>query len=119
MEQKWTTIIRPYNKLLDLKLNELWQYRDLIIMFVKRDFKTMYNQEIAKRDNLNEKIDKISNKINSNMKISDNQFKKVAKKVTNVKNWSKEQLADVIESVEIDNNDNIYINYKYDILVIA
>ena len=46
MEQKWTTIIRPYNKLLDLKLNELWQYRDLIIMFVKRDFKTMYKQTI-------------------------------------------------------------------------
>ena len=91
-------------------------YKNGVIQEV--DFKTMYNQEIAKRDNLNEKIDKINNKIN-NMKISDNEFKKVAKKVSNVKNWSKEQLADVIESVEIDNNDNIYINYKYDILVIA
>lgn len=92
-------------------------YKNGVIQEV--DFKTMYNQEIAKRDNLNEKIDKINNKINNNMKISDNQFKKVVKKVSNVKNWSKEQLADVIESVEIDNNDNIYINYKYDILVIA
>jgi len=92
-------------------------YKNGVIQEV--DFKTMYNQEIAKRDNLNEKIDKINNKINNNIKISDNQFKKVAKKVSNVKNWSKEQLADVIESVEIDNNDNIYINYKYDILVIA
>ena len=92
-------------------------YKNGVIQEV--DFKTMYNQEIAKRDNLNEKIYKINNKINNNMKISDNQFKKVAKKVSNVKNWSKEQLADVIESVEIDNNDNIYINYKYDILVIA
>ena len=92
-------------------------YKNGVIQEV--DFKTMYNQEMAKRDNLNEKIDKINNKINNNMKISDNQFKKVAKKVSNVKNWSKEQLADVIESVEIDNNDNIYINYKYDILVIA
>lgn len=83
------------------------------------DFRTMYNQEIAKRDNLNEKIDKINNIINNNMKISDIQLKKVVKKVSNVKNWSKEQLADVIESVEIDNEDHIYINYKYDILVIA
>lgn len=46
MEQKWTTIIQPQNRLLDLKLNELWKYRDLIIMFVKRDFKTMYKQTI-------------------------------------------------------------------------
>ena len=46
MEQKWTTVIKPKTRLLDLKLNEIWQYRDLIIMFVKRDFKTMYKQTI-------------------------------------------------------------------------
>lgn len=46
MEQKWTTVIQPKNNLFDLKLNELWKYRDLIIMFVKRDFKTMYKQTI-------------------------------------------------------------------------
>lgn len=44
--QEWTTVIKPKNKMLDLKLKELWQYRDLIIMFVKRDFKTMYKQTI-------------------------------------------------------------------------
>ena len=46
MEQKWTTVIQPKNKLFDLKLKELWTYRDLIVMFVKRDFKTMYKQTI-------------------------------------------------------------------------
>lgn len=46
MEQTWTTVIRPKNKLFDLKLRELWQYRDLITMFVRRDFKTMYKQTI-------------------------------------------------------------------------
>ena len=42
----WTTIIKPKTKLLDLNLKELVQYKDLIIMFVKRDFKTMYKQTI-------------------------------------------------------------------------
>lgn len=46
MEEKWTTIIKPKTKLLDLNLKELWQYKDLIVMFVKRDFKTMYKQTI-------------------------------------------------------------------------
>lgn len=46
MEENWTTIITAKNKLFDLKLKELWQYRDLIVMFVKRDFKTMYKQTI-------------------------------------------------------------------------
>ena len=46
MEQNWTTIIKPKNKLMDLKLKEIWQYRDLIMMFVKRDFKTLYKQTV-------------------------------------------------------------------------
>lgn len=44
--QEWTTVIQPKTKLFELKLKELWQYRDLVIMFVKRDFKTMYKQTI-------------------------------------------------------------------------
>ncbi len=46
MNEHWTTIIKPENKLLDLNLKELWDYKDLIWMFVKRDFKTLYKQTI-------------------------------------------------------------------------
>ena len=46
MEQNWTAVIKPKNRLLDLQLKELWRYRDLIIMFVKRDFKAMYKQTV-------------------------------------------------------------------------
>lgn len=46
MAKKWTTVIEPKNKLLDLKLKEVWKYRDLITLFVQRDFKTKYKQTI-------------------------------------------------------------------------
>ncbi|GFI42005.1 inner membrane transport permease YadH [Thomasclavelia cocleata] len=46
MEKNWTTVIKPKTNLLDLNLKELWDYRDLIWMFVKRDFKTMYKQTV-------------------------------------------------------------------------
>ena len=46
MEKKWTTIIKPKTGWLDIDLKELLQYKDLIIMFVKRDFKTLYKQTI-------------------------------------------------------------------------
>ena len=46
MDNNWTTIIRPKTKLLDLKLGELWQYKDLIFLFVKRDFKATYKQTV-------------------------------------------------------------------------
>ena len=46
MEKKWTTIIEPKKKIFDLKLKELWEYRDLVYLFVKRDFSTKYKQTI-------------------------------------------------------------------------
>jgi len=40
------TIIQPQTNLLELNLDELWQYRDLIGMYVKRDIVTFYKQTI-------------------------------------------------------------------------
>jgi lipopolysaccharide transport system permease protein len=45
MEQ-WTEIIEPRTRLLDLRLRELWRYRDLVMMFVRRDFVANYKQTI-------------------------------------------------------------------------
>ena len=44
--ENWTTIIKPKTGWFDINLKELVQYKDLIVMFVKRDFKTMYKQTI-------------------------------------------------------------------------
>ena len=46
MEKKWTAVIEPQKKLFDLNLKEVWQYRDLIRLFVKRDFTTKFKQTI-------------------------------------------------------------------------
>ncbi len=44
--EHWTEIIRPKSNLMDIRLNELWKYRDLVFMFVKRDFVANYKQTI-------------------------------------------------------------------------
>lgn len=38
--------IEPRRSLLDLRLGELWQYRDLVLLFVRRDFVSVYKQTI-------------------------------------------------------------------------
>jgi lipopolysaccharide transport system permease protein len=43
---EWTLIIQPKKHLLDINLKEIWQYRDLHGMFVKRDIVTVYKQTI-------------------------------------------------------------------------
>ena len=35
-QQKWTTVIKPRNKLFEVNLKEIWDYRDLLTLFVKR-----------------------------------------------------------------------------------
>ena len=40
-----TTITAEHN-LLDLKLRELIRYKDLILLFVKRDFTSLYKQTV-------------------------------------------------------------------------
>ncbi len=45
-EDHWTEIIRPKSSLFDLRLGEVWRYRDLVMMFVKRDIVANYKQTI-------------------------------------------------------------------------
>lgn len=45
-KENWTTVITPKNKFFRLNLKELWQYRDLITSFVKRDITSTYKQTI-------------------------------------------------------------------------
>jgi lipopolysaccharide transport system permease protein len=43
---EWSLIIRPHNRLFDLHLDDVWRYRDLLWMFVRRDFVAVYKQTI-------------------------------------------------------------------------
>jgi lipopolysaccharide transport system permease protein len=43
---QWTEIIEPKGKWFDLKLKEVWDYRDLISIFVRRDVISSYKQTI-------------------------------------------------------------------------
>lgn len=44
--EHWDQVIEPRGKLLDLNLKEVWKYRDLLLLFVKRDFVAQYKQTI-------------------------------------------------------------------------
>jgi lipopolysaccharide transport system permease protein len=45
-DDNWTMIIRPQRHWLDMRLAELWRFRDLIALFVWRDFVAYYKQTI-------------------------------------------------------------------------
>ena len=44
--ESWDLEIKPQSHLLDINFKEIWKYRDLLWMFVKRDFTAQYKQTI-------------------------------------------------------------------------
>ena len=46
MEEKWTTVLKPRTKWGNVNLKELFSYKDLILLFVKRNYVTKYKQTI-------------------------------------------------------------------------
>ena len=45
-QQQWTETIESEHSLFDLKLRQVWKYKDLVYMFVKRDFVAEFKQTI-------------------------------------------------------------------------
>ncbi len=45
-QESWDTVIKPVSGWFDFDLRDLWKYRDLIRLFVKRDFVVFYKQTI-------------------------------------------------------------------------
>ncbi len=44
--EEFTTVIKPKDRLLSVDLGELWRYRDLLTLFVKRNIITQYKQTV-------------------------------------------------------------------------
>jgi lipopolysaccharide transport system permease protein len=45
-DKEWDLVIEGSTSLFDLKFRDIWRYRDLLAMFVKRDFVSFYKQTI-------------------------------------------------------------------------
>src|SRR5688572_1256168 len=45
-DASWDLVITPTSHALDLQLGEVWRYRDLLWLFVRRDFVAQYKQTI-------------------------------------------------------------------------
>lgn len=45
-EEQWDLVIEPHRHLFDLRLKEIWRFRDLLFLFVRRDIVSFYKQTI-------------------------------------------------------------------------
>ena len=45
-QEKWDIVIKPRSGLFWLDLEEVWLYRDLLVMYIRRDIVTFYKQTV-------------------------------------------------------------------------
>lgn len=45
-KEHWDMVIEPNENIIDLKLKEVWHYRDLLALLIRRDFVSFYKQTI-------------------------------------------------------------------------
>src|SRR6478735_3206238 len=45
-KEEWDLVITPEKSLWDVNLAEVWKYRDLLVLFIKRDITTVYKQTV-------------------------------------------------------------------------
>lgn len=83
------------------------------------DFKRIYERKKLEKKTILEKIKKIKNYVKNNIIDEDEMSREIVQKFLDIiqnattSNITKEILTDLVDKVEIDNNKNIYIYFKF------
>lgn len=79
------------------------------------DYKRFYKNELERKNSTKLNITKLIEHRENRPVLSLEKLKTLTKELTNVDSWSKDTIDDIIYSVEVDIENNVFINYRYDI----
>ena len=88
-------------------------YRNKILE--EDDYKRFYKTESERKNNIKNNIARLKEEKESKPKLSLEQLQCLINDISNIDSWNKENIEDIIYNVEVDINNSIYINYRYDI----
>lgn len=80
------------------------------------DYKRFYKSEAERRINIKNEINNLIKQKENRPIITEEKLISVVNRLSNINEWDSGKLSEVIYNIEIDVNNNIYINYKYDVL---
>ena len=110
------TIKNLENQLVKIEKNISSLYEDYKNELLDEDdYKRFYKSELERKNSIKTNITKLIEEKNNRPTLNLEQLKNMIKELSNVDTWSKDTIDDVIYSVEVDNENNIFINYRYNI----
>ena len=84
-------------------------------MLDEDDYKRFYKNEVERKNSTKLHITKLIEERNNRPILSLEKLQSLVNELSNVDSWTKDTLDDIIYSVEVDIENNIFINYRYNI----
>ena len=79
------------------------------------DYKKFYEEKTNQRNRLKKELEVFDKEKESIPILTDKKLNDIIKEIFNMKGLSKDIILDIIDDIQIDNQNNIHINYKYNI----
>lgn len=107
IEQKIAKIERAINSLYEDYTNSLIE---------EEDYRRFYKSNVEKRNILKSEKNSLCKQREEKPTITKNELLLIISKLSNIEEWTSEKLSELIYNIEIDKENNIYINYRYDVI---
>ena len=79
------------------------------------DYKRFYKSELERKNTIKTNITKLIEERDNRPTLNLEQLKNMVNDLSNIDSWSKDAIDDVIYNVEVDEENNVLINYRYNI----
>ena len=82
----------------------------------EEDYTRFYKGEVERRNTLKLEINNLLKQKAEKPTITKEELITIISKLSNIGEWTSEKLSELIYNIEIDKQNNIYINYRYDVI---
>ena len=82
----------------------------------EEDYRRFYQSEVDRRNTLKSEINKLIKQREEKPTISKDELLEIISKLKNIEDWTSEKLSELLYNIEINKDNQIFINYRYDVI---
>ena len=121
-EKGLTSVLDNQIKMLNQKLSKTDTtitslYEDYTKNIIEEeDYRRFYQSEVERRNAIKSEINKIIKQKQEKKSISKDELLEIISKLKNIEDWTSEKLSELLYNIEIDKENKIFMNYRYDVI---
>lgn len=123
-KQNYDTVYKNYDNNNEILLKELKKTEDVITelymdykneLLDQEDYKRFQQEKANQRNRIKKELELLEKEKKTKTVFSENRLNEIVQELLNMKGIKKDIIAEMVHDIQIDNENNVYINYKYNI----